>query len=631
MKLKYQLLLLGLLSLLLPLTGWFALKSVDQEFRRNIDQAAKSTLISLQASVQQIVQKDAEYQLDGLVLGKLEQLIVDGYANEWEKIVNYAYKANELKLEVKLAEVNGNLALFITSNDKTVDINPANLTENDYIMIGLVNQRGIISHYKFYRQAEGKIKAQNSTTQGPTHSSYWHETANGYTVEILFNNDESHHLGFANVDYNEVNDNLHNSVTGTLQTNNQSLKLLPIISKNEQLKKFITKITPQNNQFSIKDSENRVIFTVDKLPLSQKASAWQWLITPVYQWLFGIDNNNNSNWFYRPSDGMTGVSQTLIDENISYHLKSMMPQGQQNMIQTILKASLMMIVIVVLIMLAYLLYSLILAWRIKTLNHALQTVLDDSGTMHIQMPAHNAKDEIGQLSRGIQTMLLEMREYTQYLKDLGARLSHEMKTPLAIVQTSLDNFEQEQNSEFLTRAKHGSKRLKFILNQLSELSQLKYSLESTPKQLFDLTKLCQQLGDSYQSYIPNVQLDISSNKILIHGSEDLIAQLIDKLMENAEDFTPEDGCIELKLFANNKNITIMVSNTGSQLPEPEQLNIFGSLTSMRVKKSGTPNTAHLGLGLYVVQLIARYHNGSVAAKNIKQSNKVEFTVTFINN
>ncbi|MCF6319308.1 MAG: hypothetical protein L3J83_08530, partial [Proteobacteria bacterium] len=515
MKLKYQLLFLALLSLLFPITGWFALKSVDKEFRLSIEQASQNTLSSLQASILQILKSNSEIKLDGLVLGKLNDIAIDGYDSEWLDINAYKYINAHHQLTVQIATFNNNLALYITSNDKNISVNPVDIFENDYVLIGLVNNRGL-HQYKYYRQGEGEIQAEHISTDGPSNQAYWHETANGYTLEILFDDDKSHHLGFANLNFINKTariDETIKTMAGTLvDDNHKTLKLLPIVSNNKKLEQIISDITPVNNKFTIRDKENRLIYQSDKLPKNHKVSAWQWMITPIYQWLFVIDNSKNDNsadnkWFYRKDDGMAGIKQTIIEDNISYELKSMMPQGQQNMIQTLLKAGVLMIAVVLLLMLAYLGYSLFLAWRIKKLNRALQSVLDDSGRMTVEMPSHKSSDEIGELSRGIETMLREMREYTQYLKDLGSRLSHEMKTPLAIVQSSLDNLEMENlemnnDPEFLLRAQDGTKRLRFILNQLGELSQLKYTLEQTPKEKFDLSELIQQLASSYQSIVP---------------------------------------------------------------------------------------------------------------------------------
>ena len=218
-----------------------------------------------------------------------------------------------------------------------------------------------------------------------------------------------------------------------------------------------------------------------------------------------------------------------------------------------------------------------------------------------------------------------MREYTQYLKDLGSRLSHEMKTPLAVVQSSLDNLEMEQKPEFLQRAQVGTKRLRFILNQLSELNQLKYTLEQTPKQKLDLVALIQALSESYQSFIPNIKSELHLQPLMINGSPELLAQLVDKLIDNARDFVTHEGHILISLTKNKEKIKLKVFNTDSQLPN-NGLNIFDSLVSVREKHSKT--NIHLGLGLYLVQLITRYHNATVKAENSHNPKGVTFTIEF---
>lgn len=612
--------LLGLLSLLFPITGWFALKSVDKEFRLNIEQASKNTLLSLEASVHEILQNITTLEFNGFVPIKINDIDFDGSDTEWSETTPYHFNNQADELSVKVAYDLQGLSLFIQSNDASNNSDSLILNKNDYIIIALADDRGLYK-YNFQRQAEGMLLKDSDPTIKPEFNGYWHEKSQGYSLEIRFEGEGIHHLGVASINRSL---NTKNS-TGTLDTV-ETLKLLPIVSLDQTFQKAINNITPVNNHFIIKDAQNRIVYQSDKLPNNQTVSNWQWMITPIYQWLFAIDvNDKTSRWFYRQEDGMAGIKHAIQVNDMTYELKSMMPQGQQSMIQTLLKAGILMIAVVLLLMLAYLGYSLLLAWRIKNLNRAMQTVLDDSGQLHIQMPSHNAGDEIGQLSRGIESMLIEMREYTQYLKDLGSRLSHEMKTPLAIVQSSLDNLELEQNPEFLQRAQMGTKRLRFILNQLSELSQLKYTLEQTPKQSFDLVELVQNLTKSYRSFIPNLKTDIYTKPLPIKGSPELVSQMIDKLMDNAKDFITDTGSIVISVLKHKDKVQLKVFNTDSQLPK-NGLNIFDSLVSIRNKKNS--ESIHLGLGLYLVQLISRFHNASVNAENTDKPKGVVFTIEF---
>ncbi len=625
MKLKYQLVFLGLLSLIFPITGWYALKSVDKEFRQGLIQATTNNLTSLHASIAQVVADDEAVNLSGLVLAELTEFTLNGYDNEWQDVKPYIFSHNQDHLSVQIARFTNQLALLITSNDRSIKINPTNYDENDFILLGIVDESGM-HQYKFYRQAEGRIVPTNSSTNSPVINAIWHENSNGYVLELIFPFAKISHLGIASINISNNKTGSTKIVTGSLEEqNNTSLKLLPIVSHQNKMQLFIDSITPQNNHFIISDQDNRIIYQKNKLPDSRSASPRQWLITPLYSWLFDRKNTNNQQWFYRKSDGMAGVIATQKHNGITYQLKSMMPQGQQNMIQTLLKAAVAMLFVVLLLVFAYLMYSLWLAWRIRRLNNALRKVLDETGHLTIAMPSNHAQDEIGQLARGIESMLFEMQEYTQYLKGLGSRLSHEMKTPLAIVQSSLDNLSisvTNDDSVFLNRAQEGLHRLKFILNQLSQLSQLKHSLETTDKQKINLTSLCSELGLAYQSYIPHLKLNIADQELCINGSKELMAQLIDKLIENAVDFTPADGEITLQLQQKDCHAYLAIINTGSQLPE--DVNVFASMHSTRTNKNN--NSIHLGLGLYLAQLIARFHGSEIHAQNITPHEIVEFTL-----
>jgi signal transduction histidine kinase len=628
-KLKYQLLLLALLSLLFPITGWITLRSIDKEFRQGIERASKSTLSTLKSSVQQLLINNPAIKLDGFVLVEINDFSLDGDTTEWSDVKAYNYSNNESSLSVKTGSYHGKLVMLIISNDASININSQDYSTNDHLIIALANKRGLFK-YKLHRQAEGLMINKTAASNQPDYQAYWHEKAAGYAVEIQFNTEHFQHLGIVAVEQGGTVEHTDNVIVGTVKGNaNQSMQLLSIVAIDNAFNQSIKAITPENNHFLITDLQGRIIYQSNKLPGSHQVSAWQWMITPVYRWLFSSTNEIETHWYYRQQDGMAGVQFVVTADKLQYHLKTMMPHGQQNMIQTLLKAGILMIAVVLLLMLAYLLYALVLAWRIKNLNRALQQVLDNSGQMHIQMPSHKAGDEIGQLSRGVESMLAEMREYTQYLKDLGARLSHEMKTPLAIVQTSLDNMELEQGeSQFLSRAQSGTNRLKFILNQLSEVSQLKYTLENTVKEKINLTELCLQLGKSYQSIMPNIKLDIISKDIYVFASADLLAQMLDKLMDNARDFTPKHGEIELKLKISTNQAQISLINSGSQLPETGNRNIFDSLVTLR--KNNAQQSAHvndhLGLGLYLVQLIAKFHHSQVLASNHNNPNKVEFSL-----
>ena len=105
------------------------------------------------------------------------------------------------------------------------------------------------------------------------------------------------------------------------------------------------------------------------------------------------------------------------------------------------------------------------------------------------------------------------------------------------------------------------------------------------------------------------------------GRPELIAQLLEKLLDNALDFTPDDGEIRLSLARTATHLCLAVTNQGSRLPATLPRQLFDSLVSVRPKSSSSP---HLGLGLYIVRLIAEFHQGQIDARNLEDGSGVTF-------
>ncbi|HHL31725.1 MAG TPA: hypothetical protein ENJ41_04005, partial [Oceanospirillales bacterium] len=152
MKLKYQLLLLALFSLLFPITGWITLRSIDKEFRQGIERASKSTLSTLKSSVQQLLINNPAVKLDGFVLVDINDFSLDGDTTEWSDVRAYNYTNNASRLSVKTGSYHGKLVMLIISNDASININSQDYSANDHLIIALANKRGLFK-YKLHRQA----------------------------------------------------------------------------------------------------------------------------------------------------------------------------------------------------------------------------------------------------------------------------------------------------------------------------------------------------------------------------------------------------------------------------------------------------------------------------------------------
>jgi signal transduction histidine kinase len=109
------------------------------------------------------------------------------------------------------------------------------------------------------------------------------------------------------------------------------------------------------------------------------------------------------------------------------------------------------------------------------------------------------------------------------------------------------------------------------------------------------------------------------------GVPDAFAQLLDKLVENAVDFAPPGTPIRISLERAGLRATLAVENQGPALPQSMADGIFESMVSLRPGPSGS-GAAHLGLGLYIVRLVAKFHGARVRAKNLSAAGGARFEV-----
>jgi two-component system, OmpR family, sensor histidine kinase ChvG len=272
----------------------------------------------------------------------------------------------------------------------------------------------------------------------------------------------------------------------------------------------------------------------------------------------------------------------------------------------------------------------IISLRIGRLRTAADSAVGNDGSIRLEMPESQRSDEIGALARGFERLLARLNEHTQYLRTLGGKLAHELRTPLTIVRSSLDNLESEgvraDQRGFVTRAREGVSRLQSILSALGAAARVEESIKQAERANFDLRELLHAAVAGYRDAFPSsrFELDAPGDACPMRGAPDLIAQMLDKLVENAVDFCPASGEITVRLVRSASNYELSVANDGPPIPEAMLGRLFESLFEHREGRDDRP---HFGLGLYIVRLIAEFHGGTALAANRPDGGGAAFTVS----
>lgn len=301
---------------------------------------------------------------------------------------------------------------------------------------------------------------------------------------------------------------------------------------------------------------------------------------------------------------------------------------QKRVLENVVAVTLLVLIIITG---ALLVFASRITIRIRRLrNEAEQVIGPDGRVRDANINAeHNSRDEIGDLSRSMSGMLGRLSQYTRYLEGLPDTLAHELNNPLNVVNSSLDNLQEEmpetRNSKYMARAKNGTLRLGSILRNLTEAANLEEALRTETREKFDLVELASSYVEGYQQSNPKqrFELEIRNSPIHIRGTPDLIAQMLDKLADNALDFSNDGSPILVRLDKVNGRAELSILNEGSELPETMTDRLFDPMVSVGKKNA---KQSRLGLGLYVVRLIAEYHDGHVTASNRSDTPGAQFTV-----
>ena len=281
---------------------------------------------------------------------------------------------------------------------------------------------------------------------------------------------------------------------------------------------------------------------------------------------------------------------------------------------------------------ALLIFATRLSLRIRRLRDEAENSIDPHGRVLGTVSGSDAGDELGDLSRSFADILRRLQQYTGYLESLAGRLSHELRTPVAVVRSSLDNLNQVELSHearvYLQRAEDGLSRLSTIFTRMSEATRLEQSLASVERERFDLADVVRGCVEGYRlAHRERVFVfDAGSGPFPFVGSPDLVAQMLDKLAANAVDFSAAGRTIRFDLKRERAGARLSVLNEGPPLPADMQDRLFESMISVRDKHS--QSEPHLGLGLYIVRLIAECHGAHATARNLDDGSGVEIRIDF---
>lgn len=661
--------LMGLLTLLLPIGGWQWLVQIEALLRENQDQSLRTVAQGIELALQPALDRVAAPagQGDrGLYVRSLDSdFSVDGYAAEWSAWRDSltalpAFWGGDIA-QVGIAANRSRAWILIEVRDE----HPLYREQRgDHVVLTLTDQRRLV-RVAIVPGPPGSADVQATRADGNAQNvahriqAAFQPTQSGYAIELVMpRNMLGQHIGIEVIDHYPGSDTpLRRG--GTTTPDGDALALWPLSQRDESLEAALAAVVPEGTRAWVVDQQASVIAQAGTLSSDLNTdAAWYWLPGLIYRWLLSPQLADDTQREYdtvklqgeeigrafagqvatvwRPAAAQFTVvaSSARPLQPSANSLVLVLEQRSDALLLTANSALRRLMVYSMIVLgvtwLALFVFATRLSLRIRRLAAAAESALSQDDDLRVAIPDTTSRDEIGDLARSFDHVMDELGQYNAYLKSLASKLSHELNTPLAVVRSSLDNLARhplpDQAATYADRARDGAERLRLILRSLSEANRLEQAISSAEAEDFDLAQVVSGCCQGYAELVDQRRFETRiDGPFRLRGAPDLIAQMLDKLFDNALGFTPNDGTITIALDDDQGQPTLCISNTGPTLPAHLRKRLFESMVSLRPANNAS---THLGLGLHIVRLIARYHHAKVRATNLPNEQGVQFQVVF---
>lgn len=206
-------------------------------------------------------------------------------------------------------------------------------------------------------------------------------------------------------------------------------------------------------------------------------------------------------------------------------------------------------------------------------------------------------------------------------KDFVANVSHELKTPLTSISGFAEtlklneNIDKETRNRFLTIIDGEANRLRRLIEDILTLSFIEND-KKEEKEAINLYSVYRRVEDMLMisARTKNISLNCNADEtIKIAANADYVKQIILNLVDNAIKYTPENGDVNVKIFADKDDAVIKVSDTGMGIPKEDQARIFERF--YRVDKARSREIGGTGLGLAITKHIAMNLGGTISVES----------------
>ena len=225
------------------------------------------------------------------------------------------------------------------------------------------------------------------------------------------------------------------------------------------------------------------------------------------------------------------------------------------------------------------------------------------------------------------TIVKPVGETFEKQKQFISDASHELKTPLAVIEANADVLENElQDNKWIKYIQNEIESMNKLINELLTLAKIENIDSIRELNQIDLSKELEIIISMFESMAYEKEITIDSNikeNIMLKANKEDIEHIVSTLLDNAIKHTESKKQVIVELNKEKNDIIIQVKNYGEPIPEEEREKIFERF--YRIDKSRNRKEKRYGLGLAIAKSTVEKYNGK-----IEVSHKDNFTIFKVN-
>jgi len=273
-------------------------------------------------------------------------------------------------------------------------------------------------------------------------------------------------------------------------------------------------------------------------------------------------------------------------------------------------------------MVTALILSLLLVWlinrHVRKFNRAFDNVRQ--GSLGYRMAVGDEGDQFDRLAGNLNRMLDWLATMLSASRDLSNSLAHDMRTPLSRHRLELRAISEEPQlpAPLKERLDASVEQLDGLSNVFDDILTIAKAESRSLNELFDQIDLTELAGSIVEFCEPmleekNLQLQkvLPNESITMPGDRQLLGQAVLNLMDNAIKYTPEGGTVRIELERSGDEVVLRVADSGEGVPE----DLLGKVTQRFFRANSSRNTPGSGLGLSLVEAVAKLHHGRLLLEN----------------